>query len=156
MLEQLALGHRVINIDQTWINDTNHKRRKWRLRGQSNSSPENKVSPRVSVQMAICTGGKLYCALTQVNTDSDVYCLFISKLVAKLTSEDRNWRQNTVLLIDGAKYQTGEQSIKHMKALGINVCVSAPYSYASAPIEYAFGFLKSVDLNPDRLSTGKR
>lgn len=43
-----------------------------------------------------------------------------------------------------------------MKALGIKVCVSAPYSYAGAPVEYAFALFKSVELNPDSLKTGKR
>ena len=94
--------------------------------------------------------------MSQANTDSNTFCLFISKLVAKLTKEDRNWRDNTLLLIDGARYQTSAESIRHMKALGFRVCVSAPYSYASAPVEYAFAFLKDTDLNPNRLKTGKR
>ena len=106
--------------------------------------------------MAICTQGKLYCALTQINTDHHVFCLFMSKLAAKLTLEDKNWRDNTLLLIDGAKYQTCHESIKHMKQLGFRVCVSAPYSYAGAPIEYAFSLLKLVDLNPQGKKTGKK
>lgn len=61
-----------------------------------------------------------------------------------------------MILIDGASYQTGKDSISYMKALGFKVCISAPYSYAAAPIEYAFGFFKSVNLNPNRLKTGKR
>ena len=54
--------------------------------------------------MAICTEGKLYCALTQVNTDHRIFCLFVAKLAAKLSLEDRNWRTNTVILCDGARY----------------------------------------------------
>ena len=94
--------------------------------------------------------------MAQINTDHNVFCLFISRLATKLTKQDRNWRGNTILLIDGARYQTCEESVRHMRALGFRVCISAPYSYASAPIEYAFARLKSVDLNPDRLKTGKR
>ena len=60
--------------------------------------------------MAICTSGKLYCGLTQINTDHNVFCMFVSRLATKLTSEDKNWRNNTLLLIDGAKYQTCEES----------------------------------------------
>ena len=33
MLDLLASGKRVINVDQTWINDANYTRRKWRMRG---------------------------------------------------------------------------------------------------------------------------
>ena len=43
-----------------------------------------------------------------------------------------------------------------MKALGFNICVSAPYSFASAPVEYSFAYLKSKDLNPSGIKTGKR
>ena len=43
-----------------------------------------------------------------------------------------------------------------MKQLGFRVCISAPYSFASAPIEYAFAQLKSVNLNPNGAKTGKK
>ncbi len=69
---------------------------------------------------------------------------------------DKNWRDNTIILCDGAKYQTNKESVNYMKALGLKVCISAPYSYASSPIEYAFGFFKSIDLNPKKLKTGKK
>ena len=117
---------------------------------------EHKVNPRTSILMAIGTNGEVYCSLTQVNTDSRVFCLFLSSLARKLTKEDRNWRDNTVILCDGARYQTSSESLTHMKALGFQACISAPYSYSTAPIEYAFGFLKSIDLNPKRLKTGKK
>ena len=87
------------------------------------------MAPRISLQLAICTEGKLYCSLAQTNTDSKSFCLFISKLSAKLSQEDPNWRSNTRLLIDGARYQTSTESIGHMKALGFQVIISAPYSY---------------------------
>ena len=54
--------------------------------------------------MAICTDGKLYCSMYQINTDAKVFCLFISKLTAVLAKEDKNFRDNTILMLDGAKY----------------------------------------------------
>ena len=156
MLGQLASGVRVINLDQTWINDTRYLRRKWRLRGAVNSQPDSKVTPRIAVQMAICTSGKLYCSLSQANTDTNTFCLFMSQFARTLTKEDRAFRDSTILLIDGAKYQTSKESLRHMRQLGFKICISAPYSFASAPIEYAFARLKSTDLNPRSIKTGKR
>ena len=104
------------------------------------------MTPRVAVQFAICTSGRFYCSMSQCNTDSNTYCLFISKLAKKLTKEDRAWRENCLLLIDSARYQTCAESVRHMRALGFRVVVSAPYSYAAAPVEYAFAFLKDRDL----------
>ena len=106
--------------------------------------------------MAIDTEGKLYCSLTQTNTDHRVFCLFITKLVDVLSKEDSNWRDNTILLHDGAKYATCNESTEHLKSLGVKFVISAPYSYSTSPIELAFAFLKAVHLNPKSLKTGKR
>ena len=65
---------------------------------------EHQVTPRISLLMAISTDGKLYAALTQVNTDHKVFCLFMSQLVKKLSKEDPDWRTNTLILMDGARY----------------------------------------------------
>ena len=43
-----------------------------------------------------------------------------------------------------------------MQALGLKVCISAPYSYATSPIEYAFAAFKAEELNPFNLKTGKK
>ena len=156
MLEKLDAGWRVINLDQTWVNDANFMRRKWRLRGQSNSISERRIAPRISVQLAICTEGSLYFSLSQANTDSKTFCLFITWLANRLSRKDRNWRDNTLLLIDGARYQTSRESMGYMRRLGFRVAVSAPYSYAAAPVELAFAHLKAGNLNPTSLPTGKR
>ena len=41
-------------------------------------------------------------------------------------------------------------------AMGLNLIFSAPYSYSAAPIETLFSNLKLGELNPERLTTGKR
>jgi len=106
--------------------------------------------------MAISSDGKLFASVTQVNTTSNVFCLFMSKLVQRLNKEDKNWQQNTIWLFDGAPYQTNEASQNWLKALGLNYVISAPYSYSAAPIELAFALLKSTHLNPNRLKTTKK
>ena len=110
MLKLLAAGTRVINVDQTWLNDLNFHRRCWAHAGDRNTRNMNSVTPRLSMLMAIDTDGNLYAALTQVNTDHRVFCLFMTELVKKLTAENAKWRETTILLIDGAKYQTGKES----------------------------------------------
>ena len=86
-----------------------------------------------------------FSALTQVYTDANVFFLFITKFAAKLTKENKNWRDTTIL---SARYKTYTGSFRHMKALGLKVCISVPYSCS---IEYAFGSFMSVDLNPSCL-----
>ena len=71
-----------------------------------------------------------------------------------LTSEDNNWRSSTVILMDGAPYHKSCKAI--IQHLGLNVVLSAGYSFAAAPAELFFSMLKRTDMNPDHISTGKK
>jgi hypothetical protein len=42
--------------------------------------------------------------MSQANTDSQSFCLFISSLAKKLNKEERGSVANSLLLIDGARY----------------------------------------------------
>ena len=81
---------------------------------------------------------------------------YAQRLDSVLKREDPNYYHSAVILIDGAKYHVAKESLMFMKQLGWRVIVSAPYSYASSPIELFFALLKSTDLNPSALPAGKR
>ena len=70
MIALLFKGKRIINVDETWVNLKNYRRRRWRKRGVVNSVNTRTVSPRISFIAAISTEGETYFSLTQVNTDS--------------------------------------------------------------------------------------
>ena len=42
--------------------------------------------------------------MTQVNTNESVFSCYLDKLAEVLTKERPNWKEDTVLLVDGAKY----------------------------------------------------
>ena len=88
MLEQLSAGKRLIAIDETWLSESDFRRRKWRLPESTNSVVERAVTPRISVITAIDTEGNVYNSMTIVNTDSSVFRLFLAKLADKLYQED--------------------------------------------------------------------
>ena len=97
MLELLEQGFKIINVDESWINELDFQRRKWHERTESNSLPNKTVFPRLSLLAAIDTEGRVFMALTTVNTTSEVVCLFVRKLVDALEQEDPSFRENTVL-----------------------------------------------------------
>ena len=99
---------------------------------------------------------RVYVSLTQVNTNSEVMISFLSRLATVLTSEDREWRRNTVWLLDGARYHTSADTRKILKQIGVNFVISAPYSYDAAPVELYLAYYKQVQTNPDNEKTGKR
>ena len=114
------------------------------------------MTPRLSLIAALDTEGRVYFSLTQANTDQNVMLVFLRHLILTLDEERPNWREDTIILLDGARYHTGEDIREFLHKLQLPVIWSAPYSYATAPIELIFGGLKLGEHNPDRLPTGKK
>ncbi len=68
--------------------------------------------------------------------------LFLTKLAAKISQKSKDWRQNTVLLLDGASYHKIQPARQLLDDLGIKVIIFCPYSYSGAHMELFFGYLK--------------
>ena len=68
-------------------------------------------------------------ALTMSITDSDVICLFLKELFAKIELERPDYRQNTVLLIDGAPYHRSDETHNFLSNLGVRAVLGGPYGY---------------------------
>ena len=77
-------------------------------------------------------------ALTVTNTDSDVLCMFLKKLFEKIELERPDFRQNTILLIDGAPYHRSDETHNFLCNLGVETVMGGPYGYQAAPIESFF------------------
>lgn len=156
MLPMLEARRRIINVDETWLNDSTYYRKLWFPKGEVCSMPTMTVSPRISVIAAIDTEGHTWLALTQANTDSNVLLTFLRSLMMRLDRELPGWQQDTVWLLDGARYHTSPEMRSHFEALDLPVIYTAPYSYSSSPIERLFAALKLGELNQEKVSTGKR
>ena len=57
LLSLLERGKRVINIDETWLNETSFVRRVWAKKGGQGNLQLNTVSPRLSLIAALDTDG---------------------------------------------------------------------------------------------------
>ena len=82
--------------------------------------------------------------------------VFLVHLVRVLDAERPGWRDDTVLLLDGARYHVGSRVREYMRRLKLEVIWSGPYSYSAAPIETVFVYLKLGELNPEKHPTGKK
>ena len=114
------------------------------------------ITPRISLIAALDTSGSIHYSLTQANTDQLVMLAFLKFLSAQLDEEEPGWRNTTYILLDGARYHTGDDIREYIHRMRIKVIWSAPYSYSAAPIELLFAALKFGELNPERLSMGKK
>ena len=73
-----------------------------------------------------------------------------------LDSEDPDWRNSSVLVLDGASIHRSEETRRAMAALKIPVMIAGPYGFDGSPCEKLFAQLKVGKLNPDCIKTGKR
>jgi len=156
LLPLLQNGTRILNIDESWIQQTNFTRMCWTTTGTTATMPAKPISYRIAMIAALDTDGCLYYSLTQANTDQNVMMIYLQHLVEQLDLERSGWRDDTVLLLDGARYHTGSKVREYLRKLELQVIWSGPYSYSSAPIEMVFGALKFGEINPDKKSTGKK
>ena len=84
ILPMLESGRRIINVDESWLNNTRHLRKTWVPSDAPSTFREKQVVPRVSLILALDTDGRIWFSLTQVNTDTDVMTLFLRYLARQL------------------------------------------------------------------------
>ncbi len=156
MLDLLQQKPRIINVDESWINESSYLRKMWCPGKSAATINSNTITPRLSLIAALDTDGQVYFALTQANTYQNVMLAYLQHLIAELDEERPGWRGDTFILLDGARYHTGEDIREYIHKMRLPVIWSAPYSYSTAPIELLFAGLKFGELNPERLPTGKK
>ena len=92
MLQLLGERKHIINVDESWINETNFTRKMWAPYGSTGTLTSQIVSPRLALIAALDTNGHVYISLTQTTTDSEVLMLFFRYLIKHLDNDRPNWR----------------------------------------------------------------
>ena len=111
MLKLYNQGYHVVNIDESWLAESNFHRHNWDRRGDSHSQPTNLMGRKVNMIAAVSSEGYVWLGLTQANTDEDIMRLFLSKLALVFTKQlGRGWREKVVILIDGASYHRSKET----------------------------------------------
>ena len=72
--------------------------------GTTNSVAKLEVAPRITLILGLDSRGNVYLTLAQANSNSQMMELYFRALAAKLDQERPNWRRDTVIFVDGAKY----------------------------------------------------
>ena len=81
---------------------------------------------------------------------------YLQYLKRELDLHNPGWEENTVILLDNAKWHSNLEMKERLARMELPVIYSAPYCYSTAPVEMAFSALKLGDLNPEKLPTGKK
>jgi hypothetical protein len=56
----MSSGYNIISIDETWLSETDYRRRKWGARYQSNSMRDINISSRVTLVTSLDSNGKVH------------------------------------------------------------------------------------------------
>ena len=67
---------------------------------------DKSINPRLALIAALDSDGQIFFALTHAITDSDVIATFLKRLSDSLSLFTPEWRNNSVILLDGARYHT--------------------------------------------------
>ena len=156
LIVMMHSGKRVINIDESTMDQGRFLRQSWGVRGQKSTFTVKPFGFKLSLVAAIDTFGSAYFALSQSNVGSEVFSIFMLRLSEILDAEDGEWRANTVIVVDGAKYHRSEETRAALAALRAPVLMAGPYGYDASPCEKLFAHLKVGDLNPGDIATGKK
>ena len=58
-----------------------------------------------------------------------MFCTFLLRFCELLDAEDPTWRDQSLLMLDGASYHTSAKTIDALKALRVPTCFLAPYQF---------------------------
>ena len=106
IMESARKHMRVINVDESWLNQTRFLRRTWVPSQAPSTFRDKQVHPRISLILALDTDGRIYFALTQANTDANIMTLFLRSLVHRLNVKSPGWEESTVILLDNAAWHS--------------------------------------------------
>ena len=74
-------GRRIINVNETWLNESSFIRNSWGPKHGHSTSVIHAIQPRLSMITALDTDGRIWFALTHATTDSEVTILFLRHLL---------------------------------------------------------------------------
>ena len=69
-----------MNIDESWLSNTDLRAMKWGFRGQSNNLEKKTLNPRISLMVGIDTLGNVYYSVSQSNNNSKMMEVFFKEL----------------------------------------------------------------------------
>jgi transposase len=144
----LKAGTEIINIDESIIRSTDHRKRGWALAKNRILVSKALRLPQISMIAAISSEGRVFFTINQGKTTSLTFLLFLSKLCRQLDTKDRQWRKSTLFLLDNASFHKSERAMEGYNAMGLPIMFLGPYSFNMAAVEKLFSFVKNRDLNP--------
>ena len=117
MIPLLQGPKRICNVDESWLGYCRYVRKMWVPADAAATVTDKQVQPRISLIAALDTDGKIWCALTQANTDSDVMTMFLQHLCREFDREDPLWRTKVIIQLDNAAWHKNPVMMRRLAAM---------------------------------------
>ena len=69
MIKHLSEGKRILNIDESWVNQTNYSRRIWAPTDSPASATVKQIVPNLNLIAALDTDGNVWFSVNHANTN---------------------------------------------------------------------------------------
>ena len=109
LLNEMLAGKRVINVDEFAVGWGVFVRKGWSIAGAPAKHSANPFGHRLSLLAAVDTDGRTYFAVSQATTDQSAFGTFLYHFSRTLDAEDPDWREHSLILLDGASYHTRKE-----------------------------------------------
>ena len=103
-IRNMIRGKRIINVDESVIRQTDHRKRGWIAREKHNMVVQSSRLNCVNIIAGISSYGEFFFTVNQGKTNGITFLYFLTKLISELDSIDSEWRRNTVIMVDNAPY----------------------------------------------------
>ena len=155
-MDQMILGKRIINLDETSLSFTNHKLYSWSERGKARRDVFNTLRPRISITVVVDTDASLQLSMMQGNVNQATFMLSLLSLIMELRKQDKDWRSKCFIVMDGATSHCSRRVKVMIRKLKLPIQYSSPHSPQLATSEKVFMALKNSELNKHGMECGKK
>jgi transposase len=119
----------------------------WGSKGKTLRITSKPISPRATVLAGVDNLGNLYASVFLCNGNRQIFQLYLIYLVRLLDQESKDWRLNTVILMDGCPFHKAKSTRRMIRKLNIPTMYTSPYSAVLCPVEIIFSIFKRGELN---------
>ena len=133
----------IINIDESSFSRSVKSNYSWLPRGKGSSIIHNTILGRCSLILGIWIDGKIIGSITTQTVKREDFHYFLRRLRGALIASGKFHNRQIWLLMDNASIHTSETTITEWRCLGFRLLFVPPYSPQYAPVENAFGAIKS-------------
>ena len=143
-LSLMALnGKTLINVDESSFDRSIRNNYSWLPKGEDNPIVNDRVSGKATLILATWNTWEWFGVVMIGTVDSEKFCIFMKLLELIVQALHSNDTETPTVLIDNSRTHTSKVIKRIINSLSFKTWYLAPYCPEVAPVEQAFGLIKS-------------